>query len=49
MLKLLLGECPNHNMENIEQMQHFTRGLNVKTQILLDASTRGTIKNKNGY
>lgn len=31
-------------MIKTEQMKHFTRGLKSQTRMLLDASTRGTIK-----
>lgn len=34
-------------MNSIEHMQHFTRGLKTQDIILLDASTGGSIKNKN--
>lgn len=31
--RLLLRKCPNPNMDNMEQMQHFTRGLKVQTRM----------------
>lgn len=34
-------------MDNIEQMQHFTRGLRGQNRFLIDATTGGTIRNKN--
>lgn len=34
-------------MSNMEQMQHFTRGLTAQTRMFLDASTGGTIMTKN--
>lgn len=42
--KLFLCRCPSHNMRNMEQMQSFVKGLQIQAQILLDASTRGTIR-----
>lgn len=36
-------------MDNMEQMQHFTRVLKVQTRMLLDASAGGTIRNKSEY
>ncbi|MCI04367.1 hypothetical protein A2U01_0025414, partial [Trifolium medium] len=45
--KLLLRKCSNQNFDNMEQMHMFTRGLRTQTRMLIDASTGGTIKNKN--
>lgn len=42
--KLLLCRCPNHNMNNMEQMQNFIKGLKSQTCTLLDASAGGTIR-----
>lgn len=44
--KLLQRKCLVHNMDNIEQIQHFTRGLRGQNWFLIDASTGGTIRNK---
>ena len=41
--KLLLRRCPNHNMNNMEQMQIFIKGLDSQTCMLLDTSAGGTI------
>lgn len=45
--KLLLKRSPNHDMDNMEKIQHFTQGLKVYTKILLDASVGSTMKMKN--
>ncbi|GAU41120.1 hypothetical protein TSUD_288100 [Trifolium subterraneum] len=45
--KLLLRKCPNHSLDNMEQMQMFIRGLRMQSRMLIDASTGGTIRNKN--
>lgn len=45
--KLLLEKCHSHNLDNIEQMQHFTQCLIVPYWMLLDASIGGTMNNKN--
>lgn len=42
--KLLLCRCPNHNMNNMEQMQNFIKGLKGQTCTLLDASVGGMIR-----
>lgn len=42
--KLLLHRYPNHNMNNMEQMQNFIKGLKIQTRMLLHASARGTIQ-----
>ncbi|GAU45603.1 hypothetical protein TSUD_285720 [Trifolium subterraneum] len=43
--KLCLKKCPKHGIYNV-QMQHFTQGLRAHTRMLLDASTGGSLKNK---
>ncbi|CAJ2662794.1 unnamed protein product [Trifolium pratense] len=45
--KLLLRKCPNHSLDNMEQMQIFIRGLRMQSRILIDASAGGTIRHKN--
>ncbi|KAK2436917.1 hypothetical protein QL285_021877 [Trifolium repens] len=45
--KMLLRKCPNHCLDNMEQMQIFIRGLRMQSRMLIDASAGGTIKNKN--
>src|SRR4051812_43325412 len=35
--KLILRKCHNHNVDNMEHMQHFTWGLRVQIWMLLDA------------
>ncbi|XP_045830999.1 uncharacterized protein LOC123922316 [Trifolium pratense] len=45
--KLLLRKCPNHSLDNMEQMQIFIRGLRMQSRMLIDASAGGTIRNKN--
>lgn len=42
--KLLICKCPDHNMSDMEQMQNFVKGLQAQVQMLLDASTCGTIR-----
>lgn len=42
--KLLLHKCPNHNINNMEQMQNFIKGLKGQTCMLLDASAGGMIR-----
>lgn len=34
-------------MSNMEQMQHYTKGLKAQARMLLDGSIRGTIKINN--
>ncbi|MCI33235.1 hypothetical protein A2U01_0054452, partial [Trifolium medium] len=36
--KLCLKRCPNHGIDELAQMQHFTQGLRAQTRMLLDAS-----------
>ncbi|GAU10391.1 hypothetical protein TSUD_422810, partial [Trifolium subterraneum] len=36
--KLLLRKCPNHSLDNMEQMQMFIRGLRMQSRMLIDAS-----------
>jgi hypothetical protein len=36
--KLCLKKCPDHGIDELSQMQHFTNGLNAQTRMLLDAS-----------
>ncbi|MCI27740.1 hypothetical protein A2U01_0048940, partial [Trifolium medium] len=38
MFKLCLKRCPNHGIDDLAQMQHFTQGLRAQTHMLLDAS-----------
>lgn len=42
--KLLLCRFPNHNMNNMEQMENFIKGLKSETCMLLDAYAGGTIR-----
>ncbi|XP_050909789.1 uncharacterized protein LOC127123629 [Lathyrus oleraceus] len=42
--KLLLRRCPNHNINNKEQIQNFIKGLKTQTHMLLDASAGGTTR-----
>lgn len=44
--KLLLKRCPQHGFDILDQMQIFTHGMNVQTRMLLDASARGSIREK---
>lgn len=37
----------NHNMDNMENIQHFTRGIKVLTRMFLGASVGGITKMKN--
>ena len=43
---ILLKRCPGHKFSDMDIMQGFTMGLTPDTQMLLDASTRGTMKIK---
>lgn len=43
--KNLLCRCPNHNMNNMNQMHNFIKGINGQTHMFLDDSLGGTIKN----
>ncbi|XP_045822039.1 uncharacterized protein LOC123914922 [Trifolium pratense] len=45
--KLSLKKCPKHGIDSHAQMQHFTQGLGPQTRMFLDASTGGSLKNKN--
>lgn len=45
--KLLLKRCPNYNMNKMEQMQHFIRGLKFQIWIILDVSIVGIVRIKN--
>lgn len=42
--KLLLRKCPNHNMSSMDQLSHFLRGFTKATRMLIDVSTRGTLR-----
>lgn len=42
--KLLLHICPNHSMNNIEQMHNFVKGLQTQVRMFLYAPVRGTIR-----
>ncbi|GAU48674.1 hypothetical protein TSUD_324710 [Trifolium subterraneum] len=44
--KLCLKKCPDHGIDDLQQMQYFTQGLRPQTRMLLDASTSGSLKNK---
>ncbi|GAU40179.1 hypothetical protein TSUD_374870 [Trifolium subterraneum] len=44
--KLCLKKCPDHGIDDLQQMQYFTQGLRPQTRMLLDASTGGSLKNK---
>ncbi|GAU46855.1 hypothetical protein TSUD_385320 [Trifolium subterraneum] len=44
--KLCLKKCPDHGIDELQQMQYFTQGLRPQTRMLLDASTGGSLKNK---
>ncbi|GAU32930.1 hypothetical protein TSUD_152910 [Trifolium subterraneum] len=44
--KLCLKKCPTHGLDSHAQMQHFTQGLRAQTRMWLDASTGGSLKNK---
>ncbi|KAK2370199.1 hypothetical protein QL285_083268 [Trifolium repens] len=44
--KMVLRKCPNHCLDNMEQMHIFIRGLRMQSRMLIDASAGGTIKNK---
>ncbi|GAU44809.1 hypothetical protein TSUD_292020 [Trifolium subterraneum] len=44
--KLCLMKCLEHGIDALAQMQHFTQGLRPQTRMLLDASTGGSLKNK---
>jgi hypothetical protein len=41
-----LKKCPDHGIDELAQMQHFTDGLNAQTRMLLDASTSGSLQMK---
>ncbi|GAU36667.1 hypothetical protein TSUD_15800 [Trifolium subterraneum] len=44
--KLCLKKCPDHGIDELQQMQYFTQGLRPQTRMLLDASAGGSLKNK---
>ncbi|KAK2359227.1 hypothetical protein QL285_084620 [Trifolium repens] len=44
--KLCLKKCPDHGIDELSQMQHFTNGLNAQTRMLLDASAGGSLQRK---
>ncbi|GAU10559.1 hypothetical protein TSUD_420910, partial [Trifolium subterraneum] len=44
--KLCLKKCPDHGIDELQQMQYFTQGLRPQTSMLLDASAGGSLKNK---
>ncbi|GAU47100.1 hypothetical protein TSUD_403320 [Trifolium subterraneum] len=44
--KLCLKKCSDHGIDDLQQMQYFTQGLRPQIRMHLDASTGGSLKNK---
>ncbi|GAU41074.1 hypothetical protein TSUD_284440 [Trifolium subterraneum] len=44
--KLCLKKCPDHGIDELQQMQYFNQGLRPQTRLLLDTSAGGSLKNK---